>query len=573
MIDGRRSSVSGVTRFGQLARSRLRGVLRPEAGAGAGRLHLWGRHGEQGAGVDVRRQKFAATAPEAGPSVPDDSRVQRVLDLAMRVGEVLLSSGEGVAEATATMLRLANAGGLPTCEVDITFTSITMCCHRGMVAPPVTTMRLVRYRSLDLTRLTDVSGLVDRIERGELEGRPVAASDADGDRAEAGRADREHTNREHTDPDRADPDRADGEPAGIDHPDGELPDVPGGAEPGFDRVPASGDDTGALSRAAAELDQINRAKHPYPRWLATLAWAGMAASIAVLLGGGWVAAAVAFGATGVMDRVGRVLNKAGLPLFFQQITGALLATLITAALLYLNLLPSSTRPSFVVAAAITVLLSGLSVVSAVRDAIDGFFLTAAGRAGEIAMYSAGLLAGAVLGLKTALVFGVELAVAAPLPAGNVSLAVRAVAAGLTAGMFALAGYTPVRYLAAAAGTGAGGWVIYTLMAQANFGPVVSTLVAAIALGMGAGILYRRYGVPRLVITLAGITPLLPGLTAYRGFYQLAVIGVADGLVTVTVALAIGLALAGGVAFGEWLTSRVRPREPAPIMGAGGTGAQ
>jgi uncharacterized membrane protein YjjP (DUF1212 family)/uncharacterized membrane protein YjjB (DUF3815 family) len=571
-----------VTRFGQLARSRLRGVLRAEAGAV--RLHRWGRHGDgQGAGADLRGQKFAPTAPEAGPSVPDDTRVQRVLDLAMRVGEVLLSSGESVAETTETMLRLANAGGLPTCEVDITFTSMTMCCHRGMVAPPVTTMRLVRYRSLDLTRLTDVSRLVDRIERGELEGRPVAApelagrhgdgdGDGDGDGAEPGGGGRGEGG--HPDDGRAGVEPAAGEPAGIDRPGGERPEVaPGGGQLGFVHEPPNGDDSGALGRGVAELDQITRARHPYPRWLATLAWAGMAASIAVLLGGGWVAAVVAFGATGAIDRIGRVLNKARLPLFFQQITGALLATLISAALLYLHLLPSSTRPSLVVAAAITVLLSGLSVVSAVRDAIDGFFLTAAGRAGEIGMYSAGLLAGAVLGLKAALVFGVELAIAAPLPATNVSLAVRAVAAGLTAGLFALAGYTPVRYLSAAAGTGAGGWVIYTLMDQANFGPVVSTLVAAIALGVSSGILYRSFGVPRLVISLAGITPLLPGLTAYRGFYQLAVTGVADGLVTVMVALAIGLALAGGVAFGEWLTRGVDRREPTPITGATGAGGQ
>ena len=40
-------------------------------------------------------------------------------------------------------------------------------------------------------------------------------------------------------------------------------------------------------------------------------------------------------------------------------------------------------------------------------------------------------------------------------------------------------------------------------------------------------------VPPLVVALAGISPLLPGLTAYRGFYQLSVEGVADGLVTVT----------------------------------------
>ena len=59
-------------------------------------------------------------------------------------------------------------------------------------------------------------------------------------------------------------------------------------------------------------------------------------------------------------------------------------------------------------------------------------------------------------------------------------------------------------------------------------------------------------VPPLVVTLAGIIPLLPGLTAYRGFYQLSVEGLADGLVTITLALAIGLALAAGVALGQFL---------------------
>jgi uncharacterized membrane protein YjjP (DUF1212 family) len=435
--------------------------------------------------------------PPTGPLVPDDSRVQQVLDLAMRVGEVMLSSGEGVAETTAVMLRLADVGGLPFCEVDITFTSITMCCHRGMSAPPVTTMRLVRYRSLDLTRLTDVGRLVRRVEGGELD----------------------------------------------------------------------------FHDAATELDAVTRARHPYPRWLATLAWAGMAASVAGLLGGGAAAAGVAFGATGLIDRVGRLLNKAGLPFIFQQIAGAVLATGLTAALLYFGLLPETTRPSLVIAAALTVLLSGLSVVSAVRDAIDGFYLTAAGRAGEITMFSAGLLAGVVLALKVALFIGVEFAVASPLPSSNVSELVRLVAAGLAAGFFALAGYSPVRYLPAAAATGAAGWVIFTLLSRAGFGPVVATGVAAIGLGVCAGLLRRWKGVPRLVVTLAGITPLLPGLAAYQGFYQLAVTGVADGLVTIMVALAIGLALASGVSLGEWLTARLPAHRIRAMTTAPGPGAK
>ena len=60
---------------------------------------------------------------------------------------------------------MAAALGLPTVDIDITFNSITMCCHRGMVAAPLTTMRIVRYRTTDLTRMAAVSRIVARVER------------------------------------------------------------------------------------------------------------------------------------------------------------------------------------------------------------------------------------------------------------------------------------------------------------------------------------------------------------------------------------------------------------------------
>ena len=52
--------------------------------------------------------------------------VYRTLDLALRVGEVVLSSGAGTTDATATILAVTAAGGLRGCEVDITFTSIAI---------------------------------------------------------------------------------------------------------------------------------------------------------------------------------------------------------------------------------------------------------------------------------------------------------------------------------------------------------------------------------------------------------------------------------------------------------------
>ena len=135
----------------------------------------------------LRREARALVAPgppslrlmaPMGPRVPDDARVQQVLDLCMRVGEVLLSSGEGADETTETMLKLAEVSGLPSVDVDITFTSITICCHRGMAAAPMTSMRLVRYRSLDLTRLTEVGRIVTRIDQGRLDVQVSSMGDA-----------------------------------------------------------------------------------------------------------------------------------------------------------------------------------------------------------------------------------------------------------------------------------------------------------------------------------------------------------------------------------------------------------
>ncbi len=416
-----------------------------------------------------------------GPRVPDDGQVQQVLDLCMRIGEVLLSSGESAEETTLTMLRLANVAGLPTVDVDITFTSITMCCHRGMAAAPVTSMRLVRYRSLDLTRLREVGRIIWRLERGRLDVRGAAA---------------------------------------------------------------------ALAEAVTAL-------HPYPRWVATTGWAGLAGSIALLLGAAPLTALAAFAVTAMLDRIGRMLTRWGLPAFFQQVVGGMLATGSTLALFAAGALPPGTRPSLVIAASITVLLSGLSVVGTVQDAISSYYVTSAGRVAEIALLSAGLLTGVVLGLKVGLEFGLQLEVAGELPSGAGQFGISLFAAGLASAGFALAGYAPVRSLLAAAMAGAAGWGTYALLTQIlSLGPVAATGTAAVIVGGAAGLLRRGGGVPPLVVTLAGITPLLPGFTAYRGFYQLAVEGVADGLVTVSVALGIGLALAAGVALGDFLT---RPR--------------
>ena len=169
-----------------------------------------------------------------GPDIPSDDRVFQVLDLCLQVGEVLLSSGEAAADTSTTMTRLAAACGLATVDVDITFTSIIMCCRRGRVAAPVTSMRLVCYRTTDLTRLALVTRIVDQVVRGEM----------------------------------------------------------------------------GVAAAEAELAEAAHASHPYPRWVATAGWAGLAAAVALLLGGGPATWLTAFVTTAIIDRFFKIPNEA-----------------------------------------------------------------------------------------------------------------------------------------------------------------------------------------------------------------------------------------------------------------------
>ncbi|MBQ6641876.1 MAG: threonine/serine exporter family protein, partial [Saccharopolyspora sp.] len=259
-----------------------------------------------------------------GPALPDESTVHLVMDLGLRIGEVQMASGAGASDVTATIIGVVSAYGLPHCEVDVIYTSITVSCYRGTESVPITSLRVVRNRSIDYTRLDDVEKLVRRITAGEM----------------------------------------------------------------------------SAAEAYSELDQITSAPHPFPRWVATLAWAGMAASLSVLLGGGPRLAIVAAVATALVDRIGRVLNKRALPFFFQQAVGGAIATTIALLCSYRESFLPEGSGALAVAASIIVLLSGMTVVGSMQDAITGYNVTAAGRIAEIALMSAGLIAGVVLALYT-----------------------------------------------------------------------------------------------------------------------------------------------------------------------------
>ena len=107
----------------------------------------------------------------SGGAEPDDTyhaRVGEVLDLAGRIGAILMASGM---PATATMdqvTAIAAAYGIERCEVDVINTTIHVAAFRGPTAPPASTLHIVHSRSIDFSRLAAVDRLLGRIRAGQV---------------------------------------------------------------------------------------------------------------------------------------------------------------------------------------------------------------------------------------------------------------------------------------------------------------------------------------------------------------------------------------------------------------------
>ncbi|WP_194290502.1 threonine/serine ThrE exporter family protein [Modestobacter roseus] len=424
-----------------------------------------------------RRPEQAAPEPVHLPE-PDEREAYRVLDFALRAGEVLLSGGVGAADVTATLVLLARACGLDRVVCEVTFTSITLTYVRASDVAPVTSVRLVQVRAPDHTRVTEVDNLVTDLVQQRV----------------------------------------------------------------------------TPEQAMTRLEEIRRARHPYRRWAVTASRAALAAAIAVLLGGGALVTVAAFATTVVVDRIAGALGARGLPDFYANLLGAAFATTVAMGLIAAEL---DVRPSLVVASGIVLLLPGITLVGSVQDAISGFLLTASARAFEVFVLAAGIVAGVAGVLSVADRLGVSLAVNQPPETGLADLPAQFLAAGVAAAAAAAGNYAPRRTIPAAAVAGALGWGAFRGLDHLDLNPALSTGVAAVVLGLGAYVFAHRQRVPPIVLVAAGIIPLLPGLTIYRGMLFLASGDTGTGFLLLSQATSIGLALAAGVILGSFLAQPAR----------------
>lgn len=108
----------------------------------------------------------AATQSQQENDAHERAFTRRVVDLAMRVAETMLTVGASVNDVTLAALQIVKAYGVTPVHVDVTYTSITVSYGRGADDDPLTVTRVIRGRTTDSTRLQRLVELTSEIEDG-----------------------------------------------------------------------------------------------------------------------------------------------------------------------------------------------------------------------------------------------------------------------------------------------------------------------------------------------------------------------------------------------------------------------
>ncbi len=409
----------------------------------------------------------------------DARETYKILDLALRIGEILLSSGAGAADVTATMLGITRHYGLRNADTDVTFTLLRMSYQDDPDEMPVLMTRNITRRDIDYDDLTRTHHLVEDV----LE----------------------------------------------------------------DRV--------TVTEARARVARVNSTGHYLPRWAAVLGSGAVGGGIGLVLGGGAVVTAVATLAGVLITMLMRTLNRQGWPMFYQQIAGGMLATLLALGTAALDQeLDLHVDTSLVITASIVLLLSGIGFMGAIQDALSGFYITSGARILEAMLATAGLIAGVAAGLALAPTFGVSLIGVRP---GAVEVFVTTntplVLAGaiFAACAFAFTCYAPLRALPAVAMSTLLGQLVYLAMQDPQASMPWAAACAAVAIGLVSYAIAGRVGVPPLVVIVPSLVPMLPGLLIFRGLSYISD-GQTQGILQLSAAAATTIALAAGVIMGEYV---------------------
>jgi uncharacterized membrane protein YjjP (DUF1212 family) len=408
-------------------------------------------------------------APDLDKRTVEPSSAARVIDLGLRIGELLLASGEGSEDVEVAMVGITEAYGLSGCETNVTFIVVTLSYQPSLTDAPLSLERVVRRRTVDYTSLAELHRLAMDISAGGM----------------------------------------------------------------------------TLEEAYRRLAAIRRNKYPYPPWVIVCSLGAIAATAALLVGGGWVASLVAFVCAIVGDWLYRHLSKTGLPPFYLLAVAAVPGAIAAIILDRLGIRINSTA---VVVGGVFTVLPGRALVAAIQDALTGFYLTASARMLEVVFLVGALVAGITLVLKVGREVGASFIVdqhLAPVRAEPL-IALVAAALGLS---FAVAVHTPRRILPFAAVGAAFSWAAGTYPVQWGLSPVIATALAAMIVGLIGYLVALRYRTSALPYVVPAVGPLLPGSAVYFAMLQITSGDSGSGFASLESAISLGLAIGAGASLG------------------------
>src|SRR5690349_9463912 len=313
-----------------------------------------------------------------------------------------------------------------------------------------------------------------------------------------------------------------------------------------------------VSEARARVARVNSTGHWLPRWAVVVGSGVVGGGVSLILGGDAVVTAVAALAGVLVTMLMRLMNRQRWPMFYQQIAGGMLATVLalltSAAGRELDLAVDTSQ---VITANIVLLLSGIGFMGAIQDALSGFYLTAGARIIEALLATAGLIAGVSAGLSLAGPLGVSLIGVRPGAGSDFGdVPVILLGAILSACAFGFTCYAPLRSLPAIGMSTLLGHLAFLSVQEPGQSMPWAAGCAAVVIGLVSYTIAGRVGVPPLVVVVPALVPMLPGLLIYRGL-SLMTDGDTLGILQLSAAAATTIALAAGVILGEYVAQPLK----------------
>lgn len=320
--------------------------------------------------------------------------------------------------------------------------------------------------------------------------------------------------------------------------------------------------SGATPPAMAEkiLDDIESMKPPRSTFKTLLGWGIMGGVLSVMIGGDLFVGIASFFVTMLIMFTGGWLGTLRVPPFYQNVVGGFIAV-VPAAISYNIAAEFDLRfsPSQVIGSGIIVLVAGLTLVQCLVDGITRSPVTSAARFFEALLSTGAIVAGVGIGIRFSDWAGVSLpplATIAPPVYHQIPLLV--LCGGIGSGAFAYACHAAWKEVIVSGLTAASGMLFYYFVViPFGVGNVIASGFSAIVVGLAGGLLARRFFIPPLITMIIGYTPMLPGLTLYRGMYASLNEQMITGFTNLATAVAIAGSLAAGVVLGERGARRLR----------------